>query len=122
MVDGLSIQNTITSILTRDDLKKSGEISHYVSDENDYGENTKTFDYQEVIEGIVLNYQNSRKKYDSAGLYKDSSLIFLIPATTVIDQENDTITISDIEYNIVNVTSPAFVGEYLTHKILFLRK
>ncbi len=120
MVDGQAIQDKITAVLTRADLKKSAEIWHYEETENDYGEPIFAFSYQDVIEGIVLNYKAYGRRYDAAGTYNKSSYIYLIPATVCLNEKLDTIYIFDKEYKITNIEAPASVGEILPLQRVFL--
>ncbi len=121
MVDGLTVQNKISSILTRADLTKTAEIVHFVVEDNDYGEGDKRFDYQETVSGVVLNYREFGKRHDPAGLFKESNLIFLLPATTSLNPDKDIIFIFDDYYDIIDITTPASVGEYKPLKRVFLK-
>jgi len=118
MVDGSTVQSTVSSILTRDDLKKTILIDHYTLVENAYGDDVQTFSSQETIEGIPLRYKKTAKKYDTAGLYKGSSMTLLLPADTIVGNE-DVITLFNQEYDIVGIDNTS-IGEYIIHQIVFL--
>jgi len=72
------------NVFLRDDLKKSVEIIHFKLIKNSINEQLIQFDSQDVIYGIPLRYEAVRKKYDSAGIYSDSSLLYLVPYDTEV--------------------------------------
>lgn len=89
MVDFNAIQATIDAVLTRDDLTNSTiELQHFIKSENDDGEDIFEFDYQEVINGIVLDYTSTRKKHDRAGLYEGARYTLLLPSSCEVGNKD----------------------------------
>lgn len=122
MVDFQKVQADVTAVVNRADLRyDSAVINHYTTSENLDGEDVKVFNNQEPIIGIILDYQDYKKKYDIAGNYENSSYIFLVDATTVVDPELDTISIYSKEYRIEGIKVP-IGGNYKIIQRLFLKE
>jgi len=121
MVDQTAVRDKITSVLTRDDLKKSIELVHYTTSINDYGELDETFSSQEVVYGIVKDYVEYAHKVDKAGLYKDSSYVVLLPITVTVS-DTDEMNLFSQEFQIVKISKWILGETLLGHKIIIKEK
>lgn len=106
-------------VFNNSNLAKSIEVQNYSLIENAYGEQILEFNFQEVHNGIVLNYTKHHKKYDADGLYNDSSFILLLPHNTDIN-ENSVISFDTKEFEIIQIDKQPF-GDGFTHITLFLK-
>jgi hypothetical protein len=122
MVDASAVKTKLDSIFSRDDLKRNIVISHYGTSltTNDMGEEIPGFSSQETYDGIILNYQSFRNKYDKSGTYEGSSFIVWLSADVPV-QKFDIVEMFTDEYKVVGIDKMP-LGDQLVATRIFVKE
>ena len=86
MVNATAIQNKITNVLNRTDLKTDITLITLTAQTNDWGLEEYIDNTSSQISGIVLDYESTKKKHDESGKFNNSSFILLLDASTLLTE------------------------------------
>lgn len=116
MVNPTAVLNKISSVLIRKDLSKSLLVNQFEMIENRFKEKERSFVAQEVVKGIVLDYERYKRLYDKAGKYDTASFIVLFPVTANIEEEW-TIEFDNKEFEILGIKSSMLQEKKMLYRL-----
>jgi len=121
MVNASAVKLKLDAIFSRADLRRNIVINHYSGvSTNDMGEEIQSFSTQGTYNGIILNYQSFRHKYDKFGTYEGSSFIIWI-STDVPVLKFDTIDMFSDNYKITGIDKIP-LGDQLVATRIFVKE
>lgn len=106
-------------VFSNKNITRSILINHYTFETNALNEEVLSFDNQETVNAVVLNYEQVSKKYDKLGYYNDSSCVILLPHTINVCKY-DEIEFGGQSYEILTVNTP-LLGEDKVVNRVFVR-